>query len=186
MALIGNDSEETLIAEMQRGNKKAMCVAYDKYVGYLMAVCSRYVVDPEDARDVLQDSFIKIFLHISQYQSRENTTLKSWMTKIVVNESLKFLKNSERFHFIESMEELPEISDSNEEMEDLPFDVMMKMIKRLPDGYRTVFNLFVFEHKSHKEIADMLNIKESTSASQYHRAKAILAQNIKHYLTTSL
>lgn len=186
MTLIGIDSEETLVKEMQRGDKKAMRVAYDRYVGYLTAVCSRYVIVSEDVRDVLQNSFINIFLNINQFKHRENASLKSWMTRIVVNESLKFLKNGERFSFIECAEELPEMPDSNEEMYDIPFEVMQQMVKELPDNYRTVFNLFVFEHKSHREIAGMLNIKENTSSIHLYRAKAMLAKNIKHYLTTAI
>lgn len=186
MTSIGSDSEETLIWEMQRGNKNAMRAAYDRYVGYLTAVCSRYVVVSEDVRDVLQNSFIKIFTNINKYKPRENATLKSWMTKIVVNESLKFLKIGERFSFIEQSDALPDIPDSSDDKDDVPFDIMMEMVKNLPDNYRTVFNLFVFERKSHKEIAKMLNIKENTSAIHLYRAKAILAKEIKQYLTTAI
>lgn len=186
MTLIGSDSEETLILEMQRGDKKAMRAAYDRYVGYLTAVCSRYVVVSEDVCDVLQNSFIKIFLNINQYKPRENASLKSWMTKIVVNESLKFLKDGNRFSFIERTDELPDVPDEYDEFDEVPFDVIMEMVKSLPDGYRTVFNLFIFEHKSHKEIAAILNIKENTSAIQLYRAKAMLAKNIRQYLTIAI
>lgn len=186
MTSIGSDSEETLILKMQRGDRNAMRAAYDRYAGYLTAVCSRYVVVSEDVRDVLQNSFIKIFLNINQYKPRENSSLKSWMTKIVVNESLKFLKSGKRFSFIERTEELPDVPDQYDEIEDVPFEVIMDMVKSLPDGYRTVFNLFVFEHKSHKEIATMLNIKENTSAIQLYRAKAMLAKNIRQFLTTAI
>lgn len=186
MMLIGNDSEETLVLEMQRGNKKAMHVVYDRYVGYLTAVCSRYVVVSEDVRDVLQNSFIKIFLNINQYKPRKAASLRSWMSKIVINESLKFLKACARFNFIEHAEELPEIPDVAEEIKEVPFDILSGMIKKLPDGYRTVFNLFVFEHKSHREIAEILNIKENTSAIQLYRAKAMLAQSVKHYLAKAI
>ncbi len=186
MMPIGSDSEETLILEMQRGNRKAMHVAYDRYAGYLTAVCSRYVVVPEDVRDVLQNSFLKIFLNINRYKPREQASLKSWMTKIVVNESLKFLNREQRFSFIELTEELPEMPDTYDEIDNVPFEVIMEMVKNLPDGYRTVFNLFVFEHRSHKEIAAMLNIKENNSAIQLYRAKAMLAKNIRQYLTTAI
>ncbi len=182
MKFIGNDREKQLILNMQQGDHKAMKIAYDRYAGYLTAVCSRYVLDPEDVRDILQDSFIKIFTHIGQYEFRENASLKSWMTRIVVNESLKFLQKSSRYCFIEKVDEYPELPDAELNTTEIPFAQMQEMIRALPVGYRTVFNLYVFERKSHQEIATLLNIKENSSASQFHRAKNLLAMQIKKQL----
>ena len=102
------------------------------------------------------------------------------MTRIVVNGALKSLRGSGRLSYVE---ELPDREE--EELDSLPAvppKVLAGMIKALPDGYRTVFNLFVFEKKSHKEIAQMLGIKENSSASQFFRARALLARQIKEYL----
>ena len=106
--------------------------------------------------------------------------LKSWISRIVVNESLRFLKTTAKLNIIEYEDALPDVVDEPE-IENIPDDVINELILSLPTGYRMVFNLFVFENKSHKEIATMLNIKESTSASQYFRAKAFLAKRLREY-----
>lgn len=186
MKPIGNDKEDELIRRMQHGDYIAMRDAYDLYAGYLTAVCSRYIVDPEDVRDILQDSFIKIFSGIGAYEKRENASLKSWMAKIVVNEALKFIKRNDRFSFIENSDDVPDAPDADIEVDGVPFAELLEMIKKLPANYRAVFNLFVFERKSHKEIATLLNIKENTSASHFHRAKAALAKNIKQHLASAI
>lgn len=182
----GSDQEDHLIRLMQQGDRLAMRTAYDLYAGYLTGVCSRYIVDPEDVRDILQDSFIKIFSNIGSYEKRENASLKSWMVRIVVNESLKFIKRNGRFSFIEKAEEVPDTPEADIGIDEISFDVMIEMIKNLPPNYRAVFNLFVFERKSHKEIAGALGITENTSASQFHRAKALLAKNIKQHLASKI
>lgn len=171
-------SEEALIQRMQQGDQNAMKITYDKYVGCLTAVCSRYIVNSEDVRDVLQDSFVKIFSNIDKYEYVENASLKSWMIRIVVNDSLKFLKKTNRLKFIESIEEYPDTPDEKLETDGISYPVLKVMISQLPAGYRTVFNLFVFEEKSHKEIAAILGIKENTSASQFFKAKKILIAKI--------
>jgi RNA polymerase sigma-70 factor (ECF subfamily) len=98
----------------------------------------------------------------------------------VVNDSLKALKASSRLSFVD---DLPDVPDENEpSLPQVPPAVVQEMIKALPDGYRTVFNLYVFEKKSHREIASLLGIKEDSSASQFFRARAMLAKNIKNYV----
>ena len=184
MTSVGSINEPELIRKMQAGDRKAMRAAYDVYSGYLAAVCSRYVVTAEDARDILQDAFVKIFSSIASFRPMENASLKSWMTRIVVNESLKFLKRQKACKFMESTDPIPD-DIADEDMPDtrrVPFSVIYEMVRRLPPGCRTVFNLYVFEQKTHKEIARALEISEGTSASQYHRARALLASNIKEYL----
>ncbi|TGX80430.1 RNA polymerase sigma factor [Palleniella muris] len=182
MKHIGSDNEMELIRRMQSGDHSAMRTVYEKCAGYLTAVCSRYVVDSEDVRDVLQDSFVKIFSGIGNFRIMENGSLKSWMTRIVVNESLKFIRRRNIFSFIDTVEDIPDSPDVELETDGIPFQVIQEMIQSLPVGYRTVFNLVVFEKKSHKEIAAMLGIKEGTSASQFHRAKAMLAEKVSQHL----
>ena len=109
------------------------------------------------------------------------------MARIVVNESLTFLKKNERFDFVQNEWDLPDVTneeDQTPDTDDIPAHVIQEMIRQLPAGYRTVFNLYVFENKSHKEIASTLNIKENTSASQLHKAKKSLAEKINEYKMT--
>lgn len=181
--MIENENEHRLLRLVQKGDKQAMKKVYDSYIRYLTAVCSRYITDSEDVKDVLQDSFLKIFSAINAFEYRGQGSLKGWMTKIVVNETIRFIKRNNQFLFVELRQEKMNIIDEEPNTEGIPSSFIYQMIKDLPDGYRTIFNLYVIEQKSHKEIAELLNIKESTSASQLHRAKALLADKIRKYRT---
>lgn len=155
---------------------------FGAYSGNLTYVCSRYITEKEDAHDILQNSFIKMFRSIESFEYRGNGSLKAWMTRIVVNESLKHIKQKADWKSTVEVQDLPDIPNEEEpDFEEIPRTVIMKMIKSLPDGYRTVFNLYVFEQKNHKEIAALLGIAENSSASQFHRAKALLVQKIKEF-----
>lgn len=104
------------------------------------------------------------------------------MSRIIINESLKYLRENEKWDIIIPTDELPEIVEEDEpDFDNIPTSAIMNMIRSLPAGYRTVFNLYIFERKSHKEIAAILNIAENSSASQLHRAKITLAKEIEKY-----
>lgn len=190
MLYSGNDPEATLLEQIRHGDKKAMKELYCHYSGYLNAVCSRYIACDEDVRDVLQESFIKIFSSIDKFCYKGDGSLKAWMSKIAVNESLTLLNKKEKLAIVQYGSDIPDTIDDNDDDEgpdtgDIPVRAIQAMIRKLPTGYRTVFNLYVFEGKSHKEIAEMLNLKESSSASQLHRAKALLAKMIQEYKSTN-
>lgn len=122
-----------------------------------------------------------MFRSIDSFEYRGNGSLKAWITRIVVNESLKHIKQNPDFKMVADVE-IPDVPNEEEpDLNEVSQVTIMKMIRSLPDGYRTVFNLYVFENKSHKEIAVLLGIAENSSASQFHRAKAMLAQKIKEY-----
>ncbi len=158
-----------------------MADLYRRYAGYLTAVVSRYVSDRDDVKDILQTSFVKIFTSMDRFEYRGNGSVKAWMTRITVNETLKFLKRDEKFLSAEVVGIPDSGTDEVPDADGIPAAVIQDMISRLPQGYRTVFNLYVFEEKSHKEIAALLGISEGTSASQFHRAKAMLATKIREY-----
>ena len=166
------------------GDNTATECIYRKHVRYLSALCSRYITEDEDIRDVLQESFIKIFTSLDRFRYRGEGSLKAWMAKITLNETLKFVRNNSRLPIDSIDDKDMNIADGDSmETVDIPTDVLHQFIRELPDGYRTVFNLYVIDDKSHKEIAQLLGIKENTSASQLHKAKSMLAQKIKHYRT---
>lgn len=166
------------------GDNTATEWIYRKHVRYLSALCSRYITEDEDIRDVLQESFIKIFTSLDRFRYRGKGSLKAWMAKITLNETLKFVRNNSRLPIDSIDDKDMNIADGDSmETEDIPTDVLHQLIRELPDGYRTVFNLYVIDDKSHKEIAQLLGIKENTSASQLHKAKSMLARKIKHYRT---
>lgn len=176
--------EERWLRKALDGDNTAIEWIYRKHVRYLSALCSRYITEDEDIKDVLQESFIKIFTSLDSFKYRGEGSLKAWITKITLNETLKFVRNNSRLPIDSIDDKDMNIADGDSmETEDIPTDVLHQFIRELPDGYRTVFNLYVIDDKSHKEIAQLLGIKENTSASQLHKAKSMLAQKIKHYRT---
>lgn len=179
------DIEQRIMSSVKGGDRDASELVYTTYIRYLTAVCSRYILNPEDVKDILQESFIRIFSSIGSFSYRGPGSLKGWLTKIVVNEALKFLSQTKRIDFTELSDAECDIADSDgPTIDDVPSSVIFQLIRELPDGYRTIFNLYVIEGKSHREIASMLDIKESTSASQLHRAKSLLASKINNFRHT--
>lgn len=180
-----SDSEERLLQRMQQGDTSAAEPLYRLHVRYLSALCSRYLTDDEDIKDVLQESFLRIFSSIASFEYRGKGSLKGWMAKITLNETLKFLRARSQLDFVDIADLPHDVPDTDLQTEGIPTDVLHRFVRELPDGYRTVFNLYVVDDKSHKEIASLLGIKESTSASQLHKAKAMLARKIKQYRTSN-
>ena len=176
------NKEQILVNRLLKKEETAWKEFFRAYSGHLSYVCSRYIIGKDDVHDVLQNSFIKMFRAIESFEYRGNGSLKAWITRIVVNESLKYIKQNPDFKWVDENFEFSDILDEEEpNLDEIPEKAIMKMIRALPDGYRTVFNLYVFEEKSHKEIAGLLGIAENSSASQFHRAKAMLVQKVKEY-----
>lgn len=167
---------------LRNGDNGAMRDFYSLYADYLTGVCARYIADDESLKDVLQDSLVGIFSHIRDFRYRGPGSLQAWATRIVVNESLKFLRTRQR-HELERLShdvaDEPEADDPP--IDDIPAEVIFRLVSELPPGYRTVFNLYVFENRSHQEIAEMLGIRKDSSASQLCRAKNLLARKIRQY-----
>ncbi|MDE5812763.1 MAG: RNA polymerase sigma factor [Muribaculaceae bacterium] len=176
------DSEAFLAQRIRNKDPLASKALYGAYAGYLTGVCTRYLSDPDDVKDVLHDSFLKIFGAMHSFEYKGPGSLKAWLTKIVVNESLRFIRDTYRHELVTLSEEIEMTAAAEEpEIRTVPMEILHRMISELPTGYRTVFNLYVFEGRSHKDISALLNIKEASSASQFHRAKALLAARIKEY-----
>ena len=169
---------ERLIRRIKDHDRQAMAELYQQFVGLLSSVCYRYVPSDHDAKDVLQNSFIKIFTAISTFNYQDDTSFLAWMKRVVTNEALDFLKNRKRITFVDITDNIQEVVADEQSVEYLSADELHQLITELPDGYRTVLNMFVFEGYSHKEIAKLLGIRESSSASQYFHAKRMLAKKI--------
>lgn len=180
MSILPTDKEQHILQQFKQNYNSAMDLLYAEYAGYLTAVCARYIAGDDDMKDVLQEALIKIFTQIGSFEYRGKGSLKAWMTRIVVNESLQFLRRSKKDEVLIDTEP-PDIPEEDPDTDGLNAEEMTDIIRSLPDGYRMVFNLYVIEGKSHKEIAQILNIKPDTSASQLHRAKNILARLITQY-----
>lgn len=180
MNIFGNNKEKAIVQLFRQGNALAMDKLYAEYADYLTTVCARYIVNDDDLKDVLQESFIKIFTQINQFEYRGKGSLKAWTTRIVINESLQFLRKQKGNAPLVA-DDPPDIPDETPDTEGLSADALNNLVAQLPTGYRTILNLYVIEGKSHKEIAQMMGIKPDTSASQFHRAKNMLARLIKDY-----
>ena len=155
---------------------------YSLYADQLAGICARYIPDHQDMKDVFQESLIRIITNISDFDFRGSGSLKAWASRVVVNESLKFLKNTKRQELrLLDYDVADEPESDDPPISDIPPDEILRMVSQLPTGYRTVFNLYVFEHRSHQEIASLLGIKETTSSSQLSRAKNLLAKMIREY-----
>ena len=170
---------EQLVERIRKKDLRAMSQLYQMYVEELSSVCYRYVPSDEDAKDVLQNSFVKIFTSMATFEYRDEPSFRAWLVKIVVNEALHFLQERKRLQFTDLHEAtLLQTSDEEPETEHITADELHQLISELPDGYRTVLNLYVFEGYSHKKIAELLGIKEATSASQLYYAKQRLSRSI--------
>lgn len=174
------DKEQQIVEAFRRGDTSAMDDLFTLFSGYLMGVGTRYIADDDELKDVLQEAFIKIFTQFHSFQYRGKGSLKAWMMRIMVNECLMALRQKQKTDVVDN-EEVPDLPDEEPDTEGLDSNVLMEMIRRLPEGYRQVLNLYVIEGLSHKEIGQMLHIKPDSSASQLHRAKAMLAKMIKDY-----
>lgn len=174
-------TEKELVELIRKKDTRAEGAFYDRYAGYLTAVCSRYITGRESARDVLQDAFVKIFSQWNRFEYRGEGSLKAWTARIVANTAIKALRHEGELVHPERFPETATEPEEDPPAAEIPPEVLQEMIRKLPPGYRTVFNLYVFEDYKHKEIARLLGIGESSSASQLSRAKSLLAKEIKEY-----
>lgn len=179
MSLFGTNKEQQILRLFATGDVQAMDRLYAEYAGYLTGVCVRYIPNREDLHDVLQESFVKIFVKIGTFEYRGKGSLQAWMARVVINEALHFLRDQNTTMFVDCVQEPTDVPDEEPDVCGLSEKQLLDMIERLPAGYRVVFNLFVMEGKSHKEIAALLNIKPDTSASQFYKARNLLAKMIK-------
>ena len=175
-------NEETLVDLLKSGDKTALRDFYNLYAGRLTAVCARYISDDEDLKDVMQDTLVMILSHIHKFRYQGEGSLKAWTTRIAVNQSLKFLREQNHHEMqLLSADMADEIEEEDPVVGDMPPYVLHRLIRELPAGYRTVLNLFVFEGWTHQEIAKALGIKKDTSASQFSKAKKLLAKKINEF-----
>jgi len=166
-----NTSE--LVKETKQGSTAAQKCLFDQFAEKMLLVCQRYVKSPEDAEELLLDGFYKFFTKISSFNYQGDAALYVWLKRIMINECLMFLRAKNVFTIVTdaTAEEIPL---QEEALDNLSAEEIFKLIIQLPVGYRTVFNLYAIEGMNHGEIADLLNISEGTSRSQFSKAKVLL------------
>lgn len=175
-------SDEKLLEHLRQGDAAAAEQLYRQHARYLTAVCSRYLSSDEDVKDVLQEAFLKIYSTIGRFRYQGEGSLRAWMTRITVNEAIDHVKANRRMLLDDLDDTVTNLPDEPPPTEQVPAEVLHRLVRELPEGYRLVFNLYVMEGKSHREIASMLGIKEGTSASQLYKAKDTLATKINQYI----
>jgi RNA polymerase sigma factor (sigma-70 family) len=165
--------EEKIIRLCQQGDPKGQETAYQLYADRLFRLTRRYIREQEDAEDVLMAAFVKAFRQIKTFTSQGKGSFEGWLRKIVINESLMWLRKQHNFNLTETLDDdLPEPDLSA--FAALEANDIFLLISELPTGYRTVFNLSVVEGYDHTEIAALLSISEATSRSQLFKARALL------------
>lgn len=163
------------------GNRRDQELLYRRHAAKLYAVCLQYSGNDEEARDILQDGFIKIFENLIHY--KYEGSFEGWMRRIVVNTALEKYRSKHNLHRVDDIDLIPE-PDADPETEDysgLDAVDLLDIIRGLPPKYRMVFNLFAIEGYSHKEIGQMFKISEGTSKSNLSRARTILQKRVSLY-----
>jgi RNA polymerase sigma-70 factor (ECF subfamily) len=171
---------EQLIIDCKNNDAKAQEQLYRLYSSKLFAVCLKYSRSYAEAEDNLQDGFLIIFNKISQYTFKGS--FEGWIKRIMVNNVLQQYRNVSFLELVNDVAEEVEVELDND---NVSLDYLMKIIQELPDRYRLVFNLYVMDGYSHKEIADMLEITTGTSKSNLARARIILKEKIEKYNGTN-
>lgn len=166
-------TDEELVKGCIRKDPAAQRLLFERFSRKMMGICIRYADRREEADDMLQNGFIRVFEKIDTF--RGSGSLEGWIRKIVVNESLTFLRKNKLMRLNVDIDDAKYLVPGNNHVgENINEKDLLKMIQQLPTGFRTVFNMYAIEGYSHKEIADQLGITEGTSKSQYSRAKVHL------------
>ena len=174
----GNAIGPEVIEQCKNGDRLAQKAVYDSLSSKMFAVCLRYMGDRDSAADILQDGFVTLFTKLDSYSGEGS--FEGWARKIFVNTALMSLRKKDVLRQSEDVDAAWSISsDDPTPIQTIGYQELCKMIAALPPGFRTVFNMYVVEGFSHKEIAEALEISETTSRSQLQRARTLLQNKIK-------
>jgi RNA polymerase sigma-70 factor (ECF subfamily) len=173
---IYQSSEEKLIMKCRENDPASQRMLYDQYASKMLGVCRRYINDADQAEDVMITGFIKVFKNLAQFKFEGS--FEGWVRRIMVNESLSFIRKNKNMYLEVDIEYAQREPDYSQLDHHLQAEDLLELIDQLPTGYRTVFNLYAIEGYSHKEIADQLKISENTSKSQLSRARALLQRHL--------
>lgn len=171
-------SEQELIDLCIKGDRMAQRALYDRLASRMLSLCLRYVGDRTTAEDIMQEGFVTLFTRLDSFKG--HGSFEGWARKIFVNTALMYLRKKDALKMSDDIDAARNLStDMASQMEDIGYLELMKLITSLPAGFRTVFNMYVIEGYSHKEIAEMLDISEITSRSQLSRARTWLQTKIR-------
>jgi RNA polymerase sigma factor (sigma-70 family) len=170
-------NEQQLIEGCQKRDRRAQKELYEKYSRLMMGICFRYLGDKETAGDVMQDGFVTVFSAIDSFKGIGS--FEGWMKKIFINRAIEELRKNDVLRNAVDLDDVNETASPDEStLSGISAKELLDLISGLPPGFRSIFNLFAVEGYSHKEIAEMLGISESTSRSQFLRARHLLQVKI--------
>ena len=169
-------NEKQLIEGCLNGNRRSQEELYNLYSRKMMGLCMRYVGNRETARDLLQDGFVKVFTSMHLYLNLG--PFEAWMRRIFINKAIEYLCKKDILRDASDLENIHELTEEETTIAKLTAEAIMELVQCLPAGFRTIFNLYAIEGYSHKEIGNMLQISESTSRSQYARARQWLIRRM--------
>ena len=173
--------DDSILEGCMAGKRSAQNALYRKFASVMLGICMRYAHSRDEAEDILQEAFLKIFQNIGGY--RKEGSFEGWMKRIMINHAINYFRRNQKLPYHEDIEGINEreILDSEEQTNlhaPVSADTLLSLIHSLPQGYRMVFNLYVFEDYSHKEISQALNISENTSKTQLLKARRMLRKRL--------
>ena len=169
-----------LLKDCLKLKPEAQRMLYEHFAPSMLGVCFRYTKSMSDAEEVLQEGFVKVFSRLSQFKG--DGELGGWIRKIMVNTALTYLKTNQKYRYDLSYDEMPlHVVSTENPAVDLQTKELAELIRQLPTGFQTIFNLYAVEGYKHAEIASMLGINEETSRSQYARARILLIEWIEKF-----
>lgn len=170
--------DSALVEKCIDGDQRAQRMLFEKFAPKMLGVCMRYSRSSEQAEDVLQDGFVKVFTKLSYYKG--DGSLEGWIRRIVVNTALDQIRKNTKFKDDVALDDVDyRLELKGNVLEDLAAEDLLQLINEMPSGYKVVFNMFAIEGYSHKEIAEELDVSENTSKSQYSRARAYLKKKLE-------
>ncbi len=172
-------NEKELVKRLKKKDKKAQKILFDKYSALFYAMSLRYAYSSDEAQDIMQEGFLRIFRNIKQFSGKGS--FEGWMKRIIINNAINYYHKYYKYRYHDDVSESVKIETNDKlyDENDFTYEELLSLINDLPPGYKTIFNLYAVEGFKHKEIAKMLKISENTSKSQYHRAKKILQDKLE-------
>jgi RNA polymerase sigma factor (sigma-70 family) len=175
---MGEDEVQQLLQGCVIEDRKCQKALYKAFYGFAMGICLRYATDRDEAAEVMNRGFLKVFTQLGKYDDK--LPFKPWLGRIMINTSIDFYRSRLKMAYNEDIDEAEDISGGDLPDSNLNYEDLLKMVQALPQGYRTVFNLFAIEGYSHEEIGVMLHINAGTSKSNLHKARQKLKAMILH------
>jgi RNA polymerase sigma factor (sigma-70 family) len=173
---MGEEELNQLIKGCIQQDRKSQKMLYKAFYGFSMGICLRYAGNRDEAAEVMNQGFFKVFTHIQSFDT--SRPFKAWLGKIMMNVSIDHYRANLKMAYTEDLDQAEHVSDGDIADNNLHYNDLLVMVQKLPQAYRTVFNLFAIEGYSHEEIATMLNINAGTSKSNLHKARQKLKQMI--------